>query len=73
MNLAVTQVLDRIGDKWTVIVVGALAKGSMRFNVMLLLIGGVSHRMLTPHIAGPAARRSRQTADLCDNTSAGGI
>ena len=41
------QVLDRIGDKWTVMVVGALSKGPIRFNALLRLIGGVSHRMLT--------------------------
>ena len=43
---AVLQVLDRIGDKWTVMVVGALADGPMRFNAILRLIGA-SHRMLT--------------------------
>ncbi len=42
----VLQVLDRIGDKWTVMVVGALAEGPMRFNAMQRLIGA-SHRMLT--------------------------
>jgi DNA-binding HxlR family transcriptional regulator len=41
------QVLDRIGDKWTVMVVGALSKGPLRFNALLRVIGGVSHRMLT--------------------------
>ena len=45
--IAVGQVLDRIGDKWTVMVVGALSQGPMRFNALLRLIGGVSHRMLT--------------------------
>jgi len=44
---AVGQVLDRIGDKWTVMVVGALSKGPMRFNAIMRFIGGVSHRMLT--------------------------
>lgn len=44
---AVLQVLDRIGDKWTVMVVGALAEGPMRFNAIMRLIDGVSHRMLT--------------------------
>lgn len=41
------QVLDRIGDKWTVMVVGALSKGPTRFNALQRMIGGVSHRMLT--------------------------
>jgi DNA-binding HxlR family transcriptional regulator len=44
---AAGQVLDRIGDKWTVMVVGTLSKGPMRFNAMMRVIGGVSHRMLT--------------------------
>ena len=46
------QVLDRIGDKWTVMVVGGLSKGPMRFNALLRLIGGVSHRMLTLTLRG---------------------
>ena len=49
---ALGQVLDRIGDKWTVMVVGGLAKGPMRFNALLRLIGGVSHRMLTLTLRG---------------------
>jgi DNA-binding HxlR family transcriptional regulator len=49
---ALGQVLDRVGDKWTVMVVGGLAKGPMRFNALLRLIGGVSHRMLTLTLRG---------------------
>lgn len=49
---ALTSVLDRIGDKWTVMVVGALSKGPMRFNAILKLIGGVSQRMLTLTLRG---------------------
>lgn len=49
---ALVQILDRIGDKWTVMVVGALAEGPMRFNSILRLIGGVSHRMLTLTLRG---------------------
>jgi DNA-binding HxlR family transcriptional regulator len=49
---AVGQVLDRIGDKWTVMVVGTLAKGPMRFNAVMRAIGGVSHRMLTLTLRG---------------------
>ena len=49
---ALGQVLDRIGDKWTVMVVGALTDGPMRFNALLRLIGGVSHRMLTLTLRG---------------------
>jgi DNA-binding HxlR family transcriptional regulator len=44
---AVLQLLDRIGDKWTVMVVGALSQGPLRFNAIMRAIDGVSHRMLT--------------------------
>jgi DNA-binding HxlR family transcriptional regulator len=43
----VLEILDRIGDKWTVMVVGALSKGRMRFNAIMRVVDGVSHRMLT--------------------------
>lgn len=36
---ALGQVLDLIGDKWTVMVVGALSKCPMRFNSIMRLIG----------------------------------
>lgn len=49
---AVGQILDRIGDKWTVMAVGTLSKGPMRFNAMMRAIGGVSHRMLTLTLRG---------------------
>lgn len=49
---ALGRVLDRIGDKWTVMVVGALSRGPVRFNALLRLIGGVSHRMLTLTLRG---------------------
>lgn len=43
----VLDVLGRIGDKWTVMVVGALSAGPQRFNAMRRGIEGISHRMLT--------------------------
>jgi DNA-binding HxlR family transcriptional regulator len=49
---AVGQALDRIGDKWTVMVVGTLSKEPMRFNAIMRAIGGVSHRMLTLTLRG---------------------
>lgn len=49
---ALGAVLDRIGDKWTIMVVGALSKGPMRFNALLRLIEGISHRMLTLTLRG---------------------
>ena len=49
---ALGQVLDRVGDKRTVMVVGGLAKGPVRFKALLRLIGGVSHRMLALTLRG---------------------
>lgn len=49
---AMGQVLDRIGDKWTIMAVGALSHGPLRFNALLRRIGGVSHRMLTLTLRG---------------------
>lgn len=40
------QMLDRIGDKWTVLVVQILDAGPMRFNGLKRRIGGVSQKML---------------------------
>ncbi len=42
-----TDLLDRIGNKWNVMTVGALAQGPMRFNALQRAINGISHRMLT--------------------------
>jgi DNA-binding HxlR family transcriptional regulator len=44
---AVREVLDRIGDKWSVMVVGMLRDGPLRFNELRRSIEGVSQRMLT--------------------------
>lgn len=49
---ALGRVLDRIGDKWAIMVVGALSNGPVRFNALLRLIEGVSHRMLTLTLRG---------------------
>lgn len=43
----VSQVLARVGDKWTVLIVRALGDGPKRFNVLKRLVGGISQRMLT--------------------------
>lgn len=49
---ALGAILDRVGDKWTVLVVGALADGPMRFNALQRTTQGVSHRMLTLTLRG---------------------
>jgi DNA-binding HxlR family transcriptional regulator len=40
-------VLDRIGDKWTVLVVELLRDGPMRFTALRAGIGGVAPKVLT--------------------------
>jgi DNA-binding HxlR family transcriptional regulator len=50
--LAVLRVLDRVGDKWTVMVVGALSQGPVRFNTIMRVVDGISHRMLTLTLRG---------------------
>ena len=40
-------VLDRIGDKWTVLVIGALEDGPLRFTEVRTRIGGVAPEVLT--------------------------
>jgi DNA-binding HxlR family transcriptional regulator len=44
---AVSGVLARIGDKWSVLIVSRLGKGPMRFSGIKREIGGISQRMLT--------------------------
>jgi len=46
--MSMTDILNRIGDKWTVMIVGMLARhGTLRFNELKRMINGVSQRMLT--------------------------
>lgn len=44
---ATTETLARIGDKWTVLVVGVLSLGPMRYNQIRRTVEGISQRMLT--------------------------
>ena len=44
---AVSEVLARVGDKWTVLVVSTLGEGPMRFNELRRALGSISQRMLT--------------------------
>lgn len=43
----VTELLARVGDKWTVLVVSFLGNGPLRFNEMRRSIDGISQKMLT--------------------------
>jgi len=43
----VRQVLDRIADKWSLLVIALLDRSTMRFSELRCRIDGVSQRMLT--------------------------
>ena len=45
-------VLDRIADKWAVLIVGALEDKTKRFGELRREIGGVSQKMLTQTLRG---------------------
>jgi len=49
---AVSAVLARIGDKWSVLTVSRLGSGPLRFNELKRGIGGISQRMLTLTLRG---------------------
>lgn len=49
---AVSEILSRVGDKWTVLVVQYLGGGSLRFSELKRLIGGISQKMLTTTLRG---------------------
>lgn len=44
---AVREVLNRVGDKWSVQIVALLGDGTMRFSELRRSIEGISQRMLT--------------------------
>lgn len=41
------QLLDRIGDRWTVLIVGVLHDGRQRYSEIAARIDGISQKMLT--------------------------
>ena len=43
----IRHVLDRVGDKWSVLVVGTLEGGPLRYTELVYAIPGISQRMLT--------------------------
>src|SRR5688500_10599615 len=49
---AVSEVLARVGDKWTVLVVSTLGGGPKRFNELRRELGSISQRMLTLTLRG---------------------
>src|SRR6202035_5326645 len=49
---AVSEILARVGDKWTILVVGELGDGPKRFNEIRRALGSISQRMLTLTLRG---------------------
>lgn len=49
---ALGQILERVGDKWTIMIVGVLSQGPIRFNALQRAIPGLSHKMLTVTLRG---------------------
>ncbi|MFJ7073090.1 winged helix-turn-helix transcriptional regulator [Streptomyces sp. NPDC098781] len=43
----IREILDLIGDKWSVLIIGTLADGPMRYSDLAAAIPGISQRMLT--------------------------
>jgi len=58
----VRDVLDRIGDKWSVLILMMLAQGPKRFSVLNKAVGDISKRMLTQTL------RSLQRDGLVERT-----
>lgn len=48
----ITDILSRVGDKWSVMIVMQLGQGPKRFNEMRRAINGISQRMLTLTLRG---------------------
>ncbi|KJL25757.1 putative HTH-type transcriptional regulator YybR [Microbacterium oxydans] len=44
---AIREVLDRVGDKWSLLVIATLRRDRLRFSELLRHIPGISQRMLT--------------------------
>ncbi|MES2256650.1 MAG: helix-turn-helix domain-containing protein [Pseudomonadota bacterium] len=49
---AVSGVLARVGDKWSVLIIVMLGDGPKRFNEIKRAVGGISQRMLTLTLRG---------------------
>jgi DNA-binding HxlR family transcriptional regulator len=46
------EVLDRVGDKWTVLLLGSLVDGPRRFTELARAVEGISQKMLTQTLRG---------------------
>jgi DNA-binding HxlR family transcriptional regulator len=43
----ISALLSRVGDKWTVLIIGVLGAGPMRFNALRRTVGDISQKMLS--------------------------
>jgi DNA-binding HxlR family transcriptional regulator len=43
----IREILDLVGDKWSVLIIGTLAEGNVRYSELADAIPGISQRMLT--------------------------
>jgi len=50
--MRVSEVLARVGDKWSILVIGTLGGGPRRFNELKRDVEGISQRMLTLTVRG---------------------
>jgi DNA-binding HxlR family transcriptional regulator len=50
--MRVSEVLARVGDKWSILVIGTLGGGPRRFSELKRSIEGISQRMLTLTLRG---------------------
>ena len=46
-DCGIRDVLDRLGERWSVLVIAALSKGAHRFHQLQASVPGISQRMLT--------------------------
>lgn len=45
-NCPTRQLLDRVGDKWSILLLGMLGEGDMRFSALKRRVDGISQKML---------------------------
>jgi DNA-binding HxlR family transcriptional regulator len=46
LQCPIRDVLDRIGDRWSLLILATLSQGTMRFTVLKRAVGDISQRML---------------------------
>ncbi|WP_232542299.1 winged helix-turn-helix transcriptional regulator [Nocardia bovistercoris] len=44
---SIRQILDRVGDKWSLLVIAVLEDGPLRYTDLQTAVSGISQRMLT--------------------------